>query len=119
MALKPLGDRIVVRFEETEEKTASGFVLAGASHEATKTAEVLAVGEGIRTLTGELIAPSVAAGDKVLAIGERQMCFYEQNIILYPSAYQRFCQQGFPVHRQALQETDDVRFPARTWRRPC
>ena len=41
MALKPLGDRIVVRFEETEEKTASGFVLAGASHEATKTAEVL------------------------------------------------------------------------------
>ena len=42
MALKPLGDRIVVRFEETEEKTASGFVLAGASHEATKTAEVLA-----------------------------------------------------------------------------
>ena len=63
MALKPLGDRIVVRFEETEEKTASGFVLAGASHEATKTAEVLAVGEGIRT---ELIAPSVAAGDKVL-----------------------------------------------------
>ena len=66
MALKPLGDRIVVRFEETEEKTASGFVLAGASHEATKTAEVLVVGEGIRTLTGELIAPSVAAGDKVL-----------------------------------------------------
>ena len=66
MALKPLGDRIVVRFEETEEKTASGFVLAGASHEATKTAEVLAVGEGIRTLTGELIAPSVSAGDKVL-----------------------------------------------------
>ena len=66
MALKPLGDRIVVRFEETEEKTASGFVLAGASHEATKTAEVLAVGEGVRTLTGELIAPSVAAGEKVL-----------------------------------------------------
>ena len=43
MALKPLGDRIIVRFEETEEKTASGFVLAGASHETTKTAEVLAV----------------------------------------------------------------------------
>ena len=64
MALKPLGDRIIVRFEETEEKTASGFVLAGASHETTKTAEVLAVGEG--TLTGELIAPSVAVGDKVL-----------------------------------------------------
>ena len=66
MALKPLGDRIIVRFEETEEKTASGFVLAGARHETTKTAEVLAVGEGTRTLTGELIAPSIAVGDKVL-----------------------------------------------------
>ena len=58
MALKPLGDRIIVRFEETEEKTASD--------ETTKTAEVLAVGEGTRTLTGELIAPSIAVGDKVL-----------------------------------------------------
>ena len=66
MALKPLGDRIVVRFEETEEKTASGFVLAGASHEATKTAEVLAVGEGIRTLTGELIAPVLQQAIKFL-----------------------------------------------------
>ncbi len=34
--------------------------------EKKKTAEVLAVGEGTRTLTGELIAPSVAVGDKVL-----------------------------------------------------
>ncbi|MFC3931713.1 co-chaperone GroES [Streptococcus dentapri] len=64
--LKPLGDRIVVKFEEAEEKTAGGFVLAGASHEATKTATVVSVGQGMRTLTGELIAPNVAAGDKVL-----------------------------------------------------
>lgn len=52
--------------KKQKKKTASGFVLAGASHETTKTAEVLAVGEGTRTLTGELIAPSVAVGDKVL-----------------------------------------------------
>lgn len=66
MTLKPLGDRVVVRFEEAEETTASGLVLAGASQAATKTAEVLAVGEGLRSLTGELVAPSVAVGDKVL-----------------------------------------------------
>ena len=66
MTLKPLGDRIVVKFEEVEEKTASGFVLAGNSHEATKVATVLAVGQGARSLTGELIAPSLATGDKVL-----------------------------------------------------
>ena len=65
MALKPLGDRIVVRFEETEEKTASGFVLAGASHEATKTAEVLTVGEGIRTLTGDKVLVENGTGISV------------------------------------------------------
>ena len=63
--LKPLGDRIVVKIEE-KEQTVGGFVLAGASQEKTKEAQVLAVGQGIRTLTGELVAPIVAVGDKVL-----------------------------------------------------
>lgn len=66
MSLKPLGDRLVVQFEETEETTASGFVLAGNAKEATQTAIVLAIGQGIRTLHGDLIAPSVSVGDKVL-----------------------------------------------------
>ncbi|MCI5870790.1 MULTISPECIES: co-chaperone GroES [Streptococcus] len=64
--LKPLGDRLVVKFVEEKEETVGGFVLAGASQEKTKKAQVLAVGEGIRTLTGELIAPSVAVGQTVL-----------------------------------------------------
>ena len=66
MSLKPLGDRVVVRFEEVEEKTAGGFVLAGSHREASQAATVLAIGQGIRTLTGELVAPSVSVGDKVL-----------------------------------------------------
>lgn len=64
--LKPLGDRVVVTFEEAEEKSVGGFVLAGASHEATQLATVVAVGQGVRTLNGDLVAPSVAVGDKVL-----------------------------------------------------
>ena len=63
--LKPLGDRVVLKIEEKEEKV-GGFVIAGNSHAATKTAAVVAVGQGVRTLTGELVAPSVKAGDKVL-----------------------------------------------------
>lgn len=66
MSLKPLGDRVVVQFEETEEKTAGGFVLAANHQEATKVASVLAVGQGIRTLNGDLVAPNVAVGDKIL-----------------------------------------------------
>ena len=64
--LKPLGDRVVVKFETVEEQTAGGFVLAGKGHEASKKATVLAVGDGLRTLTGELITPSIKAGDPIL-----------------------------------------------------
>ena len=58
--LKPLGDRVVLEVEEKEQKV-GGFVIAGAGQDATKTAK-----EGIRTLNGELVAPSVKAGDTVL-----------------------------------------------------
>ena len=63
--LKPLGDRVVLKVEEKEEKV-GGFVIAGNSHAATKTATVIAVGQGIRTLNGELVSPSIKAGDTVL-----------------------------------------------------
>lgn len=63
--LKPLGDRVVLKVEE-KEQTVGGFVLAGSSQDKTKTAEVIATGEGIRTLNGDLVAPSVKVGDKVL-----------------------------------------------------
>ena len=64
--LKPLGDRVVLKVEEEKEQTVGGLVLAGVSKERTQVATVVSVGEGSRTLTGEFVAPSVAAGDKVL-----------------------------------------------------
>ena len=64
--LKPLGDRVVLKVEEEKEQTVGGLVLAGASKERTQVATVVAVGDGARALTGELVAPSVAAGDKVI-----------------------------------------------------
>ena len=63
--LKPLGDRVVLKIEE-KEQTVGGFVLAGSAQEKTKTAKVVAIGQGVRTLSGELVAPSVRAGDQVL-----------------------------------------------------
>ena len=63
--LKPLGDRVVLKIEE-KEQTVGGFVLAKSAQEETKTATVVATGQGIRTLSGELVAPSVKAGDQVL-----------------------------------------------------
>ena len=63
--LKPLGDRVVLKIEE-KEQTVGGFVLAGSAQEKTKTAQVVATGQGVRTLNGDLVAPSVKAGDRVL-----------------------------------------------------
>lgn len=64
--LKPLGDRVVLKLEEEQEKTVGGLVLAGTSQEKTKKAQVLAVGQGNRTFNGDLVAPSVTVGDRVL-----------------------------------------------------
>ncbi|HEL1126822.1 TPA: co-chaperone GroES [Streptococcus equi subsp. zooepidemicus] len=65
--LKPLGDRVVLKFEAEKEQTVGGFVLAVSHKEATKVGTVVAVSEtGIRTITGDIVPPSVAVGDKVL-----------------------------------------------------
>ena len=76
--LKPLGDRVVLKVEEEKEQTVGGLVLAGVSKERTQVATVVSVGEGSRTLTGELVAPSVAAevkdgDDKVMIVREAEI----------------------------------------------
>ncbi|AAK34728.1 molecular chaperone GroES [Streptococcus pyogenes JRS4] len=65
--LKPLGDRVVVRFDDEKEQTVGGFVLAGTHKESTRKATVLAVSEtGVRTITGDSVLPSVSVGQEVL-----------------------------------------------------
>ena len=67
MNLQPLEDRIVVRPNESEEKTASGLVIPDTAKEKPQQGEVLAVGPGRRSdQTGEIIAMDVAAGDTVV-----------------------------------------------------
>jgi chaperonin GroES len=66
MNLQPLDDRIVVRQNEAEEKTASGLVIPDTAKEKPQQGEVLAVGPGRRSDTGELIPIDVAVGDTVV-----------------------------------------------------
>ncbi len=65
MNLKPLGDRVIVKPGEGEEKTASGIVLPDTAKEKPQEGEVVAIGSG-RTEDGEKIAPEVSVGDKVI-----------------------------------------------------
>lgn len=65
MHIKPLADRVVIRFVEAEETTKSGIILAGAAKEKPQVAEVVAVGPG-GNVEGKDIAMYVNVGDKVL-----------------------------------------------------
>ena len=66
MKLKPLGDRLIVRAIEEEEKTASGLVLPDTAKEKPQKGEVLAVGNGKLDDDGDRIPLDVAEGDVVL-----------------------------------------------------
>ena len=66
MNLQPLDDRIVVKQNEAEEKTASGLVIPDTAKEKPQQGAVLAVGPGRRADTGELIPLDIAVGDTVV-----------------------------------------------------
>ena len=65
MTLKPLGDKVILKPIEEEEKTASGIVLPGKEKTKTQQAEVIAVGPG-GIVDGKEIVMDVKVGDKVL-----------------------------------------------------
>jgi chaperonin GroES len=66
MPFTPLHDRVLVRRIEGEERTKGGLIIPDTAKEKPAEGEVVAVGEGARRDTGELIAPSVKAGDRIL-----------------------------------------------------
>ena len=66
MGFKPLHDRVLVRRVESDEKTKGGLIIPDSAKEKPAEGEIISTGEGARKDSGELIAPSVKAGDRVL-----------------------------------------------------
>jgi chaperonin GroES len=66
MNIKPLGERVVVKTLESEERTKSGIVLPDTAKEKPQMGKVLAVGSGKVLDNGQKIPLEVRAGDKVL-----------------------------------------------------
>ena len=66
MAFKPLHDRVLVKRIEGEDKTKGGLIIPDSAKEKPAEGEVVAVGEGARKDSGELIAMSVKKGDRIL-----------------------------------------------------
>ena len=65
MNTKPLGDRVVIKRLEAEEKTKSGIVLPGQAKEQPQMAEVVAVGPGA-VEDGKTVPMEVKPGDVVI-----------------------------------------------------
>lgn len=65
MNIKPLGDRIVIKVIENEDKTESGIVLPETAKEKPQQGEVLAVGSG-EIVDGKKVPLEVKVNDKVI-----------------------------------------------------
>lgn len=63
---RPLGDRILVKRIEAEERTFGGLVIPDSAKEKPQQAEVVAVGTGRRLKSGDVKPLVVKAGDRVL-----------------------------------------------------
>ena len=91
MKLKPLGDRIVVKVLEREEKTKGGLFLPDTAKEKPTEGEVLAVGTGkildngqkqpVEVKVGDRIIFSKYAGTEVKLDGEELVIFSERDVL--------------------------------------
>ena len=66
MKIRPLHDRVIVRREEEEQKTAGGILLPGSAQEQPNQGEVVAVGSGRILDNGDVRPIDVKVGDTVV-----------------------------------------------------
>ncbi|HMO41821.1 MAG TPA: co-chaperone GroES, partial [Phenylobacterium sp.] len=66
MAFRPLGDRVLVRRVEEEQKTKGGIIIPDTAKEKPQEGEIIAVGPGARDENGKVQALDVKTGDRVL-----------------------------------------------------
>ncbi len=64
--LRPLHNRLIVKRNEEEEKTAGGIIIPDSAKEKPQEGDVLAVGPGRRDKQGERIAMEIQKGDRIL-----------------------------------------------------
>jgi chaperonin GroES len=90
-SIRPLGDRVLVRRAEAEERTAGGILLPESAKDKPKEGAVIAIGEG-RTLddgtkskfsvkVGDRILFSAYAGTEVKYGGEEYLIMREEDIL--------------------------------------
>ncbi len=66
MNIQPLGDRVVVKPLEAENKSKGGIVIPDTAKEKPQEGKIMAVGKGKVSESGQLLPLEVKVGDKVL-----------------------------------------------------
>ncbi len=66
MNVRPISDRILVRRVDADEQVKGGIIIPDTAQETPQEAEVVAVGPGKRNKNGDVIAPAVKSGEKIL-----------------------------------------------------
>ena len=84
MKLKPLADRVLVKTDKLEAKTASGIIIPDTAQEKTQTAVVIAIGddkEKIKVSVGQRIMYDKYAGTPVKVDGEDHLILKGGDIV--------------------------------------
>ncbi|MBJ19262.1 MAG: co-chaperone GroES [bacterium] len=66
MKIRPLQDRILVKRVDEEETSAGGIIIPDSAKEKPQEGLVVAIGPGKTLDSGEVAAPGVHAGDRIL-----------------------------------------------------
>jgi chaperonin GroES len=66
MAFRPLGDRVLVKRVEEEQKTKGGIIIPDTAKEKPQEGEVIAVGPGARDESGKIQPLDLKTGDRIL-----------------------------------------------------
>jgi chaperonin GroES len=66
MGFRPLGDRVLIKRVEEEEKTKGGIIIPDTAKEKPQEGKVIAVGPGARDDNGKVQPLDVKAGDLIL-----------------------------------------------------
>ena len=84
MKIKPLGDRVLLKTEQQEEKTQGGLFIPETAQEKTQSGEVVAVGDdddAIKVKVGDKVMYDNYAGTSVKVDGEEHLVVKADDLI--------------------------------------
>ena len=82
MTIKPLGERVLVKMDKVEEKTAGGIFIPQTAQEKTQIAVVEAIGEDVKTIkVGQKILHDKYAGTQVKMDNEEYLILNIKDVI--------------------------------------